>query len=117
MGRVLLAALPDDELEERLARIDVRRLTSHTVSDEKALRAEIARVRAQGYAVVDQELEPGLRSVAAPIRGRDQAVVAAVNVSTSTGRRDPGEDPIPDIVPSLLTTAQRISADLSVAGN
>jgi IclR family transcriptional regulator, pca regulon regulatory protein len=117
MGRVLLAALPPDRLAGYLDTVELTALTSSTVTARDRLLAVLDTVRSQGYAVVDQELEPGLRSVAAPIRGRDQDVVAAVNVSTSTGRRGSGDDPIPDIVPSLLTTAQRISADLSVAGN
>ena len=68
MGRVLLAGLPDDELEERLQRIEIVPLTSHTVKDKDALRAILATVRRQGYAATDQELEEGLRSLAAPLR-------------------------------------------------
>jgi IclR family pca regulon transcriptional regulator len=86
MGRVLLAALPDAELDERLARIDVRPLTKRTVKGRDALRRELEAVRGQGYAVVDQELEEGLRSGAVPIRDASGAVVAALNVSVHASR-------------------------------
>ena len=68
MGRVMLAGLEPEELDALLERAELRRLSSHTITDEKRLRAELARVRRQGWAIVDQELEEGLRSVAAPIR-------------------------------------------------
>jgi IclR family pca regulon transcriptional regulator len=86
MGRVLLAALPPDDLEERLARIDVRQLTPRTVSSAAALRKVLDQVRRQGYAVTDQELEQGLRSAAVPIRDASGAVVAALNVSVHASR-------------------------------
>ena len=66
MGRVLLAGLAEDELEERLARIEIVPLTSRTVNDKDALRTILATVRRQGYAATDQELEEGLRSLAVP---------------------------------------------------
>ena len=115
MGRVLLAALPKDRLEEYLDDVELVPLTGRTITTRDDLVAVLDTVRGQGYAVVDQELELGLRSIAAPIVGRDQEVVAAVNVSTSSGLH--GQDPIPQIVPRLLSTAQRISADLRVAGS
>jgi IclR family pca regulon transcriptional regulator len=86
MGRVLLAGLPPDDLEERLARIDVRQLTPRTVRSEAALRKVIDQVRRQGYAVTDQELEQGLRSAAVPIHDASGAVVAALNVSVHASR-------------------------------
>jgi IclR family transcriptional regulator, pca regulon regulatory protein len=86
MGRVLLAALPEAELEERLARVDLRPLTKRTVTDRDELRRVLAGVRRQGYAVVDQELEEGLRSGAVPIRDASGQVVAALNVSVHASR-------------------------------
>lgn len=86
MGRVLLAGLADDELDERLARVDIRPLTSHTVKSEEALRESIAVVRKQGFAMVDQELEEGLRSAAVPIHGASGDVTAALNVSVHASR-------------------------------
>ena len=69
MGRVLLAALPPDALEQYLAEAVLEPLTAKTVTDPGRLREILAEVAAQGYAIVDQELEEGLRAVAAPIRG------------------------------------------------
>jgi IclR family pca regulon transcriptional regulator len=86
MGRVLLASLPDDELDERLARIEMRALTSRTVGDVPALRKILASVRRQDYAAVDQELEEGLRSLALPIRDAGGSVLAALNVSVHASR-------------------------------
>ncbi len=68
MGRVLLAALEPDELDAYLARAEIRPLTARTIATPDELRAELARVRTQGWALVDQELEEGLRSIAVPIR-------------------------------------------------
>lgn len=113
MGHVLLAGLSSEELGTYLRAAELTKLTTQTLSSEPELRAELDRVRVQGYALVDQELEEGLRSVAAPVRKRDGRVVAAVNVSTHAGRlsettvRD-------DIVPELLATCDRISADLAM---
>jgi IclR family transcriptional regulator, pca regulon regulatory protein len=86
MGRVLLSSLPDDELEERLSRIEIRPLTARTVKDKDELRATLAATRKQGYAATDQELEEGLRSLAVPIRDASDVVVAALNVSVHASR-------------------------------
>jgi IclR family pca regulon transcriptional regulator len=86
MGRVLLANLPDDELEERLSRIEIRPLTARTVKDKDELRAILEATRKQGYAATDQELEEGLRSLAVPIRDASDVVIAALNVSVHASR-------------------------------
>jgi len=111
MGRVLLAALSDKELDAYLARAEIRPLTSKAISDPQTLTEELDRIRAQGWALVDQELEEGLRSVAAPVRGRDGRVVAAVNVSAHASRAS-RETVRRDLLPPLLATAARIEADL-----
>ena len=82
LGKVLLAygaaqLPPGGALERR---------TDKTITTEAALRADLATVRARGYAVTDEELEPGLIAVATPIRGYDGAVVAALSVSAPTNR-------------------------------
>jgi len=114
MGRVLLSGMGPDELDAFLARAELRRLASHTITDEHRLRAELAGVRRQGWAIVDQELEEGLRSVAAPIRDREGRVVAAVNLSAHASRTS--IDAVKRaLLPQLLATAERIEADLRVA--
>ena len=111
MGRVMLAALPDDMLGDYLAKARLLRLTARTRTTAATLRTEILRVRAQGWALVDQELEDGLRSVAAPIRDPDGLTVAAVNISVAAGRAT--LDAIRrNLVPPLIATAARIEADL-----
>jgi IclR family pca regulon transcriptional regulator len=111
MGRVLLAGLPDDELDSYLAKVRIEPLTPRTVSSAAALRTELTRVRAQGWALVDQELEEGLRSVAAPIRDRSGRTIAAINVSVAAARA--ALDSIRrTLVPPLVATAARIEADL-----
>jgi IclR family transcriptional regulator, pca regulon regulatory protein len=111
MGRVLLAGLPHAELEAYLRSLRLKRHTSRTVRSVAALRAELARVRSQGWALVDQELEEGLRSVAAPIRDRTGRTIAAVNVSAHASRTT--IDSMRRIfLPPLRATAARIQADL-----
>lgn len=115
MGHVLLAGLDDQALSEYLARARLEPLTSHTITSSERLRSELEKVRAQGWALVDQELEEGLRSVAAPIRDREGRVIAAVNVSTHASRTTL-ETVRRDMVPSLLAACERIEKDLAVAG-
>ena len=114
MGRVLLAGMEPEELDAFLERAELRRLSARTITDEAKLRGELARVRRQGWAMVDQELEQGLRSVAAPIRDRGGRVVAAVNLSAHASRTS--LDAVRrTLLPPLLATAERIEADLRVA--
>ncbi|TVT22205.1 helix-turn-helix domain-containing protein [Amycolatopsis rhizosphaerae] len=114
MGHVLLAGLDTDGLAAYFEEAQLDRLTSHTLTSPAALRAELAKVREQGWAMVDQELEEGLRSVAAPIRDRRGTVIAAVNLSTHASRNT-RESVEADLVPPLLAAARRIEDDLAVA--
>jgi len=86
MGRVILANLERTDLDRFLENAPIDPPTSRSLADVAALRAELANVREQGFAVVDQELEEGLRSVAAPLRDRRGRVIAGMNVSTHAGR-------------------------------
>ncbi|HZU59275.1 MAG TPA: IclR family transcriptional regulator [Actinocrinis sp.] len=112
MGRVLLAWHSAEWLDGYLASASLRALTEHTLADPESLRAELAAVRERGWAMADQELEEGLRSVAAPIRDQSGRVVAAINVATNVSRT--GTDELVDrIVPQLLATAGLIEQDLA----
>lgn len=91
MGRVLLADLSPEARAAHLAAADIRPLTPKSLTDRAALAAEIRRCGAQGYALVDEELELGLRSIAAPIRDRAGRTAAALNVSTQASRFPPAE--------------------------
>jgi IclR family pca regulon transcriptional regulator len=116
MGRVLLAGLPDDELEERLQRTEIVPLTSRTVKDKEALRAILATVRRQGYAATDQELEEGLRSLAVPLRSASGTVIAALNVSVHASRASMAALRR-DFLPLALRTASAIEDDLRGTGD
>lgn len=112
MGHVLLADLSAGQLAGYLAEAELAELTSQTLTSPEALRTELAKVREQGYALVDQELEEGLRSVAAPVRGRSGRAVAAVNVSTHAGRVS-AESVRTEILPELLAACASIETDLA----
>lgn len=111
MGRVLLADLPEDAFERYLAEATFERLTAHTVTDPGQLRAIVRDVARQGYAIVDQELEEGLRAIAAPIRGAPDVGTAAINVSAHASRVSMAGMRV-QILPALLETARQIEADL-----
>jgi IclR family transcriptional regulator, pca regulon regulatory protein len=107
MGRVLLAALPDAELDAFLSDARFETFTERTITAPAGLRAEIERVRRSGWALVDQELEIGLRSIAAPLRAQG-ATIAALNVAVAAARV-PLEELREAMLPELLRTAQLIS--------
>ena len=86
MGRILLAALDDATLHEYLEHADLQAKTSRTVHDPAALLEILQQVREQGWCVVDQELEQGLRSIAVPVYDASGQVLAALNISTHAGR-------------------------------
>lgn len=115
MGRVLLAGRPPQLLAAQVARADLRPLTPQTITDPAALAAELARVREQGWALVDGELEPGLRAVAAPVRDAGGQVVAAVNVSAQASRWTVA-DVQARLLPPLLACTERVSADVRTGG-
>jgi IclR family pca regulon transcriptional regulator len=115
MGRVLLAGLPDSELEDYLRVATLKPLLPKTVTEPAALRAEVLRARADGFAIIDQELEEGLLAVAVAIHDRAGRAVAAVNLSTHVARhtvRSLRED----LLPPLQRTARLIERDLAGAG-
>jgi IclR family pca regulon transcriptional regulator len=115
MGRVLLADLPEDELEERLERIELRPLTARTVTDRAELVTALSAVRDQGYAMVDQELEEGLRSLAVPLRGGSQSAIAALNLSVHASRASMA-GLRRDFLPAALEAAAAIDEDLRASG-
>jgi IclR family transcriptional regulator, pca regulon regulatory protein len=111
MGRVLLADRDPQWLDHYLATAKLEPLTSRTVTDPDQLRKVLEQVRAQGYCLVDEELEAGLRSIAAPIRDADGHVVAAINVSAHISR-GPADAIRAELLPPLLETARAISTDV-----
>lgn len=112
MGRVLLSGLSARECESVLRAHPRPQLTPATVTDVTKLLTEIADVRDTGFALVDGELERGLRSVAVPVHDAHGATVAAINVSM--GANNHGIDDIRQrLVPALRATAAAIEVDLS----
>lgn len=82
MGRVLLAALNERNREDWLLSAALEQRTERTIVDRDALREELRVVADKRYSLVEEELEPGLRSLAVPVRDREGAVVAALNIAT-----------------------------------
>ena len=88
MGRVLLAQLSKEELTAFLERVRLERFTDSSVTDKDALRNAIDQAREQGYSIVDQELDSGLRSVAVPVFAGNGELLGAINISTNAARVD-----------------------------
>jgi len=107
LGQVLLAALPDDDLAVLLEAYPLFALTDRTITDREAFLERIEQVRQQGYAMVDEELERGVRSIAVPIRDRRNRVIAALNVGAHVGRVSV-EDMTGGVLIALRRTANEI---------
>lgn len=113
MGRVLLSDLSPDARERFLASARISSLTRHTVTDPAKLLRILGDVAETGYALVDQELEEGLRSMAVPVRDPSGVAVAAINVSMHAARTSAAEARA-SVLPVLRAAAQAISADLAL---
>lgn len=114
-GRVLLANLPPEDLRRRLAGMRFDRLTSRTVVNKTRFRTVLAEVRDRGFALADQELEDGLRSIAVPIRDASGAAIAGANISAYASRVSV-EDMEQRILPELRRAVGEIEADLRALG-
>ncbi len=116
LGRVLLAALPEDEARRRIAASPRPALTPHTETDVDALMARVREARSQGWCLLNQELEEGLVSIAAPVTDRAGRTVAAINVSGQINRT--GVETLQqEILPRLRATADAISRRLQARGS
>ena len=108
MGKVLLSGLSADELKEMYGSGEMAPFTKNTITQLGALQESLEQVRADGFALADEELELGLRSVSAPIRDHNATIIAAMNVSASTARIS--VDELRDnIAPLLIAAANEIS--------
>ena len=115
MGRVLLASMPIEERDKLIEQAELIPYTHRTVRSRDDLRAQVEQARRQHWALVDQELEDGVVSVAAPITGRDGKVVAAINLSTHANRTSP-QLLVEQGLPRLQETAQSLSRLLQIKG-
>lgn len=107
LGRALLASLDDAEADAYLNRVRLDRHTPHTITDRSLLRKELQRVRTSGYALVDQELEMGLRSIAVPVKPVDGRAVAAINIGVHAARAD-RQTMVKTYLPLLVEAAAEI---------
>jgi IclR family pca regulon transcriptional regulator len=113
MGRVLLASLAPIELDHYFATYERPKLTERTVTDEAQLRAILDQVRKQGWSLIDQELEQGVRSVATHIRDSSMKTLAAINLSAHASRVSL-EELRRDVLPELIKTARAIESELLI---
>jgi IclR family transcriptional regulator, pca regulon regulatory protein len=86
MGRAILANLPPEELDSVLARVEFKRYTERTITNPAKLTQALRQIRRDGYSIIDQELEHGLRSMAVPIQNPSGKVVAALNIGAHAQR-------------------------------
>jgi IclR family pca regulon transcriptional regulator len=115
MGRVLLAALNPEQLGTYFDQAKMEQLTPTTVTDEDRLRATLDQVRDQGWCLLDQELEVGVRSVAVPLHDSAARAFAAMNISTNA-TRVPIQRLLGDFLPLLRQTAHAIDEDIRARG-
>ncbi|MFY0991733.1 IclR family transcriptional regulator domain-containing protein [Halomonas sp. C05BenzN] len=112
MGRMLLAQLPDDELDAWLERVVLEKHTDKTITDKAELRKCILEVRQQGYAVADQELDSGLRSIAVPAFDANGKLLGAINISTNAARVNL-DTLMKEYLPLLQEKARQITTTIS----
>jgi len=111
MGRVLLASLPEAEVERHLKAIATQKLTPKTKTGYRELLEELRRARKNGYAVSDEELEIGLRTIAVPVVDSRAKVVLAMSVSLQAGRMSVAKM-VREILPELRAGSQTLAAML-----
>jgi IclR family transcriptional regulator, pca regulon regulatory protein len=112
MGRILLAHLPEPELDAYLRRTTMLKLTEHTITEPSELLEVLATARSRGWTAVDQELEAGVRSIAVPIRDSSRKVVAAINASAHAARV-PMRTLEKQFLPRLQEAARQIDSELA----
>lgn len=107
MGRVLIAALSDEQLDCYLQRADLKPLTPKTVTDRRKLADILRQVRSDGFALADEELELGLRSIAVPVRSRNGSTIAAMNTGVHAARVS-ADEMLSRILPVLQENARTL---------
>ena len=112
LGKVLLAALPEPELERYFEIATLARRTKKTITSKRELRRILTQVRADDYALADEEMEDGLISIAVPIHVSSGEAIAAINLSSHTSRMSLDEL-VSGMLPKLRQTAERIDVTVS----
>jgi len=108
LGRALLAHLAAPELDSYLARVPLKAMTERTVVNPERIKEILAEVRDAGYAMVEEELEIGLRSIAVPVRGASGNVLAALNIGVHAARVS-SRKMTEEFLPVLREGAQELS--------
>jgi IclR family pca regulon transcriptional regulator len=108
LGRAILAHLPPDQLDAYFGRVELKAYTERAVVSVKRLREILEGVRQNGYALIEEELEVGLRSIAVPVRGASGEVVAALNVDAQAARVS-ARQMKDEFLPALLRGAQELA--------
>jgi len=111
LGRVLLAYQPDHWLQQYLARTVLEKRAPRTITDKRKLKAEIEKVHAQGFSVIDEELEAGVRSIAVPVFDHSGACIAAMNVGGAAARSSV-QQLQDDVLPVLQDASRRTTQAL-----
>jgi DNA-binding IclR family transcriptional regulator len=114
-GKALIAFLSDAELESRLRKARLKSYTRNTITTLTALKAELRRVRTAGYAIDHEEMEEGLKCVAAPVRNLGGTVVASVGILGPAFRLP--DNKLATIAASVVRTADEVSEELGFQGN
>ena len=110
VGKVLMASLPEKDLNDLLKRYPLKRFTPNTITQWGSMKRELERIRTQGYAIDNEEHEPGIRCVAASIRNHTGKVIASISVAGRTTSITRAR--VPELIRSVLETAQKISTRL-----
>jgi DNA-binding IclR family transcriptional regulator len=110
-GKVHLAFMSDEEIDSILPNREFKKFTDNTITDRETLRKELREVEEKGYAIDDEELDLGVRCVAAPIRDYTRRIVGAISVSGPAMRIN-DERIEKEIVPLVLESAEELSTRL-----
>ncbi|MEZ5787058.1 MAG: IclR family transcriptional regulator C-terminal domain-containing protein [Xanthobacteraceae bacterium] len=114
LGRVMLAGQTPEALDAYLARTELRPLTLHTCTDPEMLREIIAQVGREGFALVADEIAVGIVSIAVPVRDAEGRVVAAINISSQSGRWS-GDEMVERFLEPILEAARALTPAMSPA--
>ncbi|WP_325529866.1 IclR family transcriptional regulator [Sporomusa sp.] len=110
VGKMLISGLADEEVEKIVSEKKLKKFTEKTITDGAALQQHLQKIRQQGFAVDDEEIESGLRCIAAPIRDHRRKVIAAISLSGPTQRMNP--EKLDQIIADVVDTANTISTQL-----
>jgi IclR family pca regulon transcriptional regulator len=116
MGKVILAFLSEDHASEIISQLEYKARTDRTLISPDSLKKELAEIRARGYAINDQELEKGLRAVAAPIIGYTGEAFGAINIAWTTARR-PSRRTFTEFAQKVMEAAEKISQAMGFRGD